>query len=99
MSQIKKLAGKPSHGRTSLRTTTGDALRTSAALKELAVSAGVASALGAELGDGGVQVAGVLQDDGVEDQAEGGELVLLALAAELPQQVVGAAGRRHGPGS
>jgi hypothetical protein len=33
-------------------------------------------ALGAELGDGGVQVAGVPQDDGVEDQSEAGELVL-----------------------
>lgn len=40
-------------------------------------------ALGAELGDGGVEVAGVPQDDGVEDQAEGGELVLLALAVRL----------------
>jgi hypothetical protein len=41
-------------------------------------------ALGAELGDGGVQVAGVPQDHGVEDQPEGGELVLLALAVRLP---------------
>lgn len=33
-------------------------------------------ALGAELCDGSVPVAGVPQGDGVEDEAEGGELVL-----------------------
>ena len=37
-------------------------------------------ALDAELVDGGRQVAGVPQRDGVDDQAERGELVLLALA-------------------
>jgi hypothetical protein len=37
-------------------------------------------ALGAELVDGGRQVAGVPQRDGVDDQAERGELVFLAFA-------------------
>ncbi|OEJ21627.1 hypothetical protein AS594_39580 [Streptomyces agglomeratus] len=37
-------------------------------------------ALGAELGHGGVQVAGVPQHHRVENQAEGGELVLSELA-------------------
>jgi len=39
-----------------------------------------AVALGAQLRDGGVEVAGVPQDDGIEDQTEGGELVLSELA-------------------
>ena len=63
-------------------------------------------ALGAELGDGGVEIAGVPQDDGVEDQAERGKLVLLALAvclADLPAPAVAdragepVAGLLHGP--
>ncbi len=35
-------------------------------------------AVAPELGEGGVEVAGVPQHDGVEDQAEGAELVFLA---------------------
>ncbi len=35
-------------------------------------------AVAPELGEGGVEVAGVLQHNGVEDQAEGAELVFLA---------------------
>jgi hypothetical protein len=40
-------------------------------------------ALGAEPGNGGVQVAGVPQGHGFEDQAEGGEPVFLAFAVRL----------------
>ena len=42
-------------------------------------------ALGAELGDGGVGVAGVPQGDGVEHQAERAELVFLAFAVALAE--------------
>ncbi len=35
--------------------------------------------------EGGVLVAGVPQDDGVDDEAEGAELVLLAFAVGLAQ--------------
>ncbi len=38
-----------------------------------------------ELGEGGVEVAGVPQHDGVEDEAEGAELVFLAFPVALPQ--------------
>lgn len=53
-------------------------------------------ALGAELGDGGIQVAGVPQDDGVEDQAERGELILLALAVRLADLAPAAVADRTG---
>lgn len=53
-------------------------------------------ALGAELGDGGVQVAGVPQRDGVEDQTEGCELVLLALAVRLADLAPAAVADRAG---
>ncbi|OIJ96350.1 hypothetical protein BIV23_32915 [Streptomyces monashensis] len=43
-------------------------------------------ALGTELGDGDIQVAGAPQDDGVEDQAEGGELVLSERAQPTARQ-------------
>ncbi len=55
-------------------------------------------ALGAELDDGSVQVAGVPQDDGVEDEAEGGELVLLALAVRLADLAAAAVADRAGRG-
>jgi len=38
-----------------------------------------------ELGEGGVEVAGVPQHDGVEDEAEGAELVLLAFPVTLAE--------------
>jgi len=39
----------------------------------------------AQVVEGGVLVAGVPQDDGVDDEAEGAELVLLAFAVALAQ--------------
>lgn len=54
--------------------------------------------LGTEPGDGGVRVTGLPQDHGVEGQAEGGELVLLAFPVCLPDLGPGHRGRSRRPG-
>jgi hypothetical protein len=50
-----------------------------------AASASSTSPLGTELAEGGVGVAGVPQHNGVEDQAERAELVLLPFAVGLAE--------------
>lgn len=63
-----------------------DAVRGAEGAQVLAGAAGFdVVAPGAELGDGGVEIAGSPQDDGVEDQAEGGKSVL-ALTVRLAEE-------------
>jgi hypothetical protein len=58
------------------------------------VAHGLAAA--AQALDDGVEVTGIPQHDGVEDQAEGGDLVFLAFAIGLPDLAAVAVAERRG---